>query len=186
MNTNTKRALATGLMLLGIGMWSSKAQATNNPDTMTVSVTPNVTYGVSIASVSSAGYDFQTVALGATTVSTSPVVLTNTGNIAEYFSMAISSSSGNWGSVIGTPGTDQFRMVGRFSATQPSSTTFNTSDALDTTAPLSAHSLYGQANTKTIPTGTQQLWLRLEMPTRLINGTTAAQTMTLTVNGQGT
>ena len=183
MNKHMKHVLSTGLMVLGLGMCVSQAHA-GNPDTMTVSVTPNVTYGVTITSVNASGYDFQTVALGATTVSTAPVTLTNSGNIAEYFAMAISSSSGNWGSVIGTPGVDQFRMVGLFNATQPSSTTFNTSDALDTTAPTVAATLYGQSSTKTNPSGTKNLWMRLEMPTGLNTGTAAAQTMTLTVNGQ--
>ena len=51
--------------------------------------------------------------------------------------------------------------------------------------PGAAATLYGQASTKTAPSGTKNLWMKLEMPSGLNTGTTAAQTMTLTVNGQG-
>ena len=51
--------------------------------------------------------------------------------------------------------------------------------------PGAAATLYGQASTKTAPAGTKKLWLKLEMPTTLNTGTTGAQTMTLTVNAQG-
>ena len=48
-----------------------------------------------------------------------------------------------------------------------------------------AAALYGQASTKTSPSGTKNLWLRLDMPTALNTGTSGAQTATLYVNGQG-
>src|ERR1700680_2995494 len=64
----TKAVLAAGLMILGLGVM--KAQAAGNPDTMTISVTPSVTYAVTITSVNPNGYQFGQIALAATTIST--------------------------------------------------------------------------------------------------------------------
>lgn len=156
-----------------------------NPDTMTISVTPNVTFGVTITSVNASGYQFGTVNLGATTQSTSAIVLTNSGNVAEYFSMAISNTSGGWSAVSAVPGTDQFRMTALLNTgTQP--VLGSITDALtNPPVPGAAATLYGQASAKTAPSSAKNLWLKLEMPTALNAGGTTAQTMTLTVNGQG-
>ena len=97
-----RRILATALFVVGLGIIGTKVEAAN-PDTMTVSVTPNVTFGVTITSVNASGYQFGTVNLGATTQSTAAVILTNSGNVAEYFSMAISNTSGGWSAVSGVP-----------------------------------------------------------------------------------
>ena len=78
MNKKLKQVVKVGLFVLGLGVLGRVAQAAST-DTMTVSVTPSVTYGVTITSVNASGYQFGTVALGATTVSTSAIVLTNSG-----------------------------------------------------------------------------------------------------------
>ena len=183
MNTQLKKVLATGLMVLGLGVVCQQAQAAGTADTMQVSVTPNVTYAVSITSVNASGYDFGTVDLAATTASTAAVVLTNSGNVAEYFALAISNTSGSWSAVSGAPSNDQFRMKALLQTTQPAASSF--SDALTNAVPGAAAALYGQSSTKTTPSGTKNLWMQLEMPTGLVSGTSGAQTMTLTVNGQG-
>ena len=151
-------------------------------DTTTVSVTPNVTYAVQITSPVAGGYDFQTVNLGATTVSTLAIDVRNAGNVAEYFGLAISNTSGSWAPGV-TPDTDTFRMIGYFNATEPSTSTFVTGDAL-TTSVGSGQNKFGQGTNKTLANTHANLWLRLDMPTALNVGTTATQTMTLTVNGQ--
>jgi hypothetical protein len=152
---------------------------------MIVSVTPSVTFGVSIASpTAGVGYNFGTVALGATTVSTQAIVLTNSGNVAEYFSLGISNTSGSWAASAVAPTTDTFRMYGYMSAGQPAPGTF-TDTVVNPPVPGAAAALYNQASTKTNPASTKNLWLRLDMPTALNAGGTGAQTMTLTVNGQG-
>jgi hypothetical protein len=171
-----------GLMLLGIGLAVDKAQAAST-DTITLSVTPgNITYGVVISSPYVGGYNFATVNLGQTTVSTLAIVVTATGaNVSEFFGLAISNTSGGWAPAA-APGTDQFRMMGWFNATQVSSTTFNTADAL-TNSVVAASGKYNES-AKTAPGGSANLWLRLDMPTALNTGTTVGQTMTLTVTGQ--
>ena len=179
-------ALAAGLLVLGLGVVKEAIAA--NPDTMTISVTPSVTYAVTITSVNSSGYQYGTVALAASTISTAAIVVTNTGTIWEYFSMAISNTSPDaWTPASnGTAAANVFGLIGEFSATQPASGSFASGDALTTSIPGTAATLYGQSSTKTSVNGTKNLWLKLNMPTTLSVGSGGAQTMTLSVNGQGT
>ena len=181
MNRRLKEVLVTGLMVLGIGAIVQRAEA----DTMTVSVTPIVNWSVSISSPETGGYDFSSVALGATTVSTLGITLTNNSGVApEYFTFAIGNTSGNWSPAPGGAGVDQFRMGAYINATQPAPATFV--DFLSN-PPFSGSAVgkFGQAG-KTAIAGTAKAWLRLEMPTSLSVGTSVAQTMTLTVSAQGT
>jgi hypothetical protein len=174
-----------GMVGLGIA-WGFVGQAQAiNPDTMVVSVTPGgVTYSVSIASPMAQGYVFGTVNLNATTISTVAIVVTNNGNVSEYFALKISNTSpDNWAPTAGAPTTNNFRMMAHFASGQPADGTF--ADALDGTIPDPSDTLYGQASTKTTASGSKNLWLRLSMP-QFISGSGGAQTMTLTVNGQGT
>lgn len=177
--TLTKWLLGAALLFGVLGVPRAHA----NPDSMTISVTPLVTYGVTISSVSINGYNFGNVALGATTQSTAAIVITNSGNASEYFSMAVSNTSGNWAAVSGVPGQDEFRLMAQLASSQPAVGSFT--DALtNLPVPGAAAALYGQSG-RTAPTDSANLWLRLEMPTTLNIGTAAAQTMTLIVNGQG-
>jgi len=171
-------AIATLAMIGLIGA----AQAVN-PDTMVISVTPSVTYSVSIASPMVQGYQFGTVALGATTISTVAIVVSNNGNVSEFFSLAVSNTSpGTWTPTTGAVGSDTFRLRAHFNTTQPASATF--ADALTNSPPGVAATLYGQSSTKTNASASRNLWLRLEMPSSM-TGAATAQTMTLTINGQG-
>jgi len=180
-----KVVLSSGLIVLSLGLFS-KAHALNNPDTMTISVTPSVTYAVSIASVTAGtGYQFGTVALAATTLSTAAIVVTNTGTISEYFAMAVSNTApDNWAAAAGgTAAANAFGLIGVFNATQPASGSFG-GDALVNAIPGASDALYGQASSKTAVNGTKNLWLKLNMPTSLSVGTGGAQTMVMSVNGQ--
>src|SRR3954469_19242226 len=93
-------ALAAGLLVLGLGL-VQEAGALNNPDTMTVYVTPTgFTYAVSITSPEVQGYDFSSVALAASTIATLAIPVANTGNVGEYFAMKISNTlPDNWAGV---------------------------------------------------------------------------------------
>lgn len=182
MHRTLKKVLVAGLLILGMGFVKKAAAA--NPDAMQISVTPSVTYGVTITSVNANGYQFGTVALNSTTQSTAAITVRNSGDVSEYFSIAVTNTSGGWAATASAPSADNFRLIGLFNATEPASSSFLTSDAITNSTPGSAATLYGQASTKTIPTNTKSLWLRLEMPQTLNAGTTGAQTMTLTINGQ--
>src|SRR5205807_2268951 len=122
MNKRLKQVLATGLVLLGMGVMGRRAEA-QQPDTMTLSVTPGgITYSVQITSVNSSGYQFGTVNIGATTVSTAAITVANTGggNVSEYFEMKAGvSTPAHRAPQSGAPGTDQFRLTGELNASQP-------------------------------------------------------------------
>jgi len=180
MKTRLKVLLGVGM----VGLMAGTAKAAGNPDTMTVSVTPNVTYAVTITSVNASGYQFGNVNLGATTQSTAAIVLTNSGNVSEYFSLAMSNTSGSWTLSTSAPTTDTYRVSALLQAGQPLLSGF-TDFLSNPPVPGAAAALYGQASTKTSPAATKNLWLRLEMPTALNTGTSGAQTATLYVNGQG-
>src|SRR5690348_4839099 len=130
-----RKKMQQGLMglALGLGLFGT-AQAVN-PDTMVVSVTPGgVTYSVAITSAMLSGYQFGTVNIAATTISTAAVVVTNNGNIAEYFAMKVSNTSpDNWTPVAGTPASDQFKLMAYLSSAQPLDASF--ADALDGSIP---------------------------------------------------
>ena len=178
-----RTVLVAGLSVLAWGRLTPVCAA--NPDTLVVSVSPNVTYGVTVSSVTGGvGYQFGNVNLGATTQSTAAIVLTNSGNVSEYFSLAMNNTSGNWTLTTSAPGTDTFRVSALLQATQPLVASF-TDFLSNPPVPGAAATLYGQASTKTAPTAAKNLWLRLEMPTALSVGTSGAQTTTLYVNGQG-
>ena len=191
MNTRMKRALVMGLAVIAMGWLTDKAQAYTSTDTMRVSVTPDAQYSVTITSPVPGGYDFKTVALNSTTQSTLAITLTNNGTIYEYFGISISNTSGNWTASTVAPSTDTFRMSALLNSAGmplPSDGNFT---ALSNSTPGTANGNYGQsgAGTMTSPTSgsnTGNLWLKLEMPFTLNTGGTGAQTMTLSVTGQGT
>ena len=185
MNMRLKKVLITGLAVFSVGWLAGKAQAAST-DTITISVTPNATFGVTISSPYASGYNFGLVNLNSTTLSTLAITLTNSGSIYEYFALSVSNTSGGWTAVSTLPSTDTFRLSGQLNATQPVQGSGNFS-ALANTAPSVAATLYGQASTKTSPTtgnNTQKLWLQMEMPFTLNTGGTGAQTMTVSVTGQ--
>jgi len=189
MNKRLKQVLVTGLVLLGIGAIGRRAEA-QQPDTMTLSVTPgNIIYSVQISSVNPSGYQFGTVNIAGTTVSTAAITVANTGggNVSEYFGMKVGNSSPDgWTPQSGAPGTDQFRLTGELAATEPATGVggFPTSDAVTGSFPGAAATLYGQASSKTAVGNNLKLWLQLEMPSQLSAGTGGAQTMTLYIQGQ--
>lgn len=183
--------LAAGLLILGLGMWK-----TVEADTMVVAVTPSagsLVYGVLISSpilAGTTGYDFGPVALGATTISTRAITVTSTGTVSEYFSMAISNTNqDNWSAInTGVPGYDQFLMLGHFVAhgnPQPANATFDVNaDTMTASLPGVAAARYGQGTLGiTAPSIPVDLYLQLTMPSSV--KTDKGQSMTLTVNGQG-
>jgi hypothetical protein len=186
MRTVARSAFAAGLIVLGLGM-GRKAEASPNPDTMLVSVTPgNFAYGVVISSpltYGATGYDFQTVNLGATTMSTIAIVVKSSGTIAEFFGVAISNSiQDGWTPVASAPGYDQFEMQALFNGAggEPLSGSFGA--ALGTSPPGTASGTFGQGAVKIAPGNTQNLWLQLTMPSSVASQ--KPQTMVLSIDGQ--
>ena len=119
MNKRLKQGVAAGLVMLGIGGLARQTQAATT-DTMTVSVTPTVTYGVTISSPFAQGYVFGSIALGASTLSTVAITLNTTGATGpEYFGLSVSNTSGNWTATASAPGQDTFRLGAKMGVGQP-------------------------------------------------------------------
>ena len=179
-------SFSLGAFVLG-GILAAPARGAN-PDTMQVTVTPgNITYGVQITSVSSSGYDFGAVDMGASTISTKAIGVKNIGNVSEYFSISVSNTAPDgWVPInSGVPGNNQFLMLGRIQspgAPQPGSNTFDVNlDTVTTASPSAAAGRYGQAS-RTNPDASKDLWLKFIMPATVT--TTAGQSMVLTINAQ--
>ena len=190
MNKRLKQVLAAGLMVLGLGFGREVWAGVGTPDTMTVSVTPgNMQFGVTITSGTlNEGYNFGTVDLAASSVSTTAIVVTNAGSMSEYFAMKIGNSSpDNWQPVTGgTPGQDRFKLVAELGPNQPadSGVGFPDADAMDGGDHASG-ALFGQGGLgKTGPGNSRNLWLRITMPNDVTNPVQTAQSMTLTVTGR--
>ena len=187
MNTKLKKILGFGMLLLGIGMLETrKADASPNPDTMVVSVTPgNPTYGVYITSPVAGGYDFQAVNLGATTGSTLAIVVKSSGTVSEFFAMSVVDNGANAWTALGadgTPGLDQFELLGRFNSGQPADSAFSgANDIVTGSIPGTGSGLYNQGG-KTAPGTSQTLWMKLKMPSSVTSP--AARSLVLAINGQ--
>jgi len=197
--------LATGLLVLGLGV-IQRAQAAST-DTIAVTVTAgNISYGVHISSPDPGGYAFGSINLGATTGSTVGISVQNSGTVSEYFSMSVSSTTNggatHWGAVNTAPGQDQFELFGFFTSsttlTPPVTASF-TNALLFTTLGNAGHNVYGQTNGamtndsslgKTPPTpqlgSIRSLWLQLTMPSDISDPANTAQTMVVSIDGQGT
>jgi hypothetical protein len=182
--------LTSGLIVLGLG-WTQKAHAINgSTDTITVTVTPDVQYSVQITSPELQGYDFGLVRVGATTISTLSIAVKNSGDISEYFSMAVNDNSGgnswtNNGASL-APGTTSYVMQGFFVATptpQPANSSFNgAAQNIPTSPPTTATNKFGQTGGKTAAGDSQYLWLRLHMPTAVNDS--SQHSLVLSINGQ--
>ncbi|OGR90510.1 MAG: hypothetical protein A2992_07495 [Elusimicrobia bacterium RIFCSPLOWO2_01_FULL_59_12] len=178
-----KTLLASGLIVLGLGVWKQAHAA--NPDTLTITVTPgNVTYGVQISSPFVQGYAFGTVNVGLTTVSTVAIGVQNAGNIMEYFSLGVvdNTPTYGWSNALAQSNTT-YAMYALFQSGQPLESDFNgAANNVPTSPPASAATKHGQASTKTNPGSSQSLWLRLGMPTGVNDQ--GEHTLTLSINGQ--
>ncbi len=179
-----KAVLSAGLLVLGLGVLSKTYAA--NPDTMVVTVTPGgVTYAVAITSPQVGGYAFGVVNVGLTTISTEAVSVQNAGNIAAYFSIGVVdvTPTFGWANDL-TAATTTYAMYALFNATQPAEASFNgATNNVPEAAPGAAATRHGQASTKTNPGISQNLWLRLGMPTGVDDS--GQHTLVLSVNGQG-
>jgi hypothetical protein len=189
MNRSLKKVLATGLMVVGLGWMGQKAEAVGpNPDSMIVSVTPGGTqFGVYITSVNANGYQFGTVNLGETTVSTAAIVVKSSGTVSEYFAMSVTSDGGAdaWSplSADGTPAHNEFELLGRFQVAQAGEAAFDTTDDIVDGSVEASAGKYNQGSLgKTAPGNTQNLWLMLKMPGSV--SSSSQRLLTLAITGR--
>ena len=174
------RLMLAGALAVGWG-WSQRTEAAKNPDTMTVSVTPNSTYGVAISSPYAAGYNFGTVTLNNTTGSTLAITVQNSGDTAEYFSLAINAQSGPWAPVAVKGAVDKFVLYSSFTVANSQPDYSTVTSTVDVTAPSTAAGQWGQAS-KTNATVSKYLWMKLDMP--VTSSVAGQQNLTLSITGQ--
>jgi hypothetical protein len=184
-----KAVVASGLLLLGLGMFKDAHAVPGNPDTMLISVTPSgVNYAVTITSPEVQGYDFAQVNVGATTISTKPIAVQNSGNISEFFSLAVNdiTGGGNAWTNSTSPANVTYTMQGQFvptAAAQPGDATFaGAGNNLPTAAPGTASGKFNQGATRTLPLASKDLWLQLQMPTGVAEN--GQHTLVLAITGQ--
>ena len=178
----TKRAigaLVLGLMVLGLGVGKAKAATQDNIQLL---VTPGVTYSVVITSVNASGYDFGTVNLNSTTLSTAPILVENNGDTNARWRVRIDSLASNW-SAGAAPATDVYEMRALFTTTaggQPPEANFT-----DSTDELVEDSFQNPSGGAEFEEGVdvdsvssvggsdqRRLWLYLGMPTANGQGAT--------------
>ncbi len=175
----TSRILVAGLIVLGLGMMQ-KVQAAASTDTITISVTPGVTYSVAISSPFLAGYNFGTVNLNTTTLSTVAITVQNTGTVTEYFGLALSNST-NWSVSSTAVGANQFTMAGYFNtAATPQPGAASVTTLINSVT--SGMNQFNQGATGTSALGYAYLCLKMGMPNT--SGFTGQQTMVLSITGQ--
>jgi|GEM_PF-3776110 len=135
---------------------------------------------------SPASYGFGSVNMGATTVSTSAIVATNTGNDTETYSMSVSTTVGTaWMVATSTPTTlDHFAIFGLFNTVQASSSTFQIQDImLETPTPASGSVYAGNQTAVSVPVGsTRNFWMRLDMPPTTTSTSTMGINVTITAS----
>ncbi len=173
------RLLVAGLLVLGLGMMQ-KVQAAASTDTITISVTPGLTYSVTISSPYLAGYNFGTVNLNTATLSTVAITVQNSGTVTEYFGLTLSNST-NWTVSSTAIGANQFTMAGYFNtAATPQPGAASVTTLINSTT--AGANQFNQGTTQTPATNYRYLWLKMAMPTT--SGFTGQQTMVLSITWQ--
>lgn len=128
---------------------------------------------------------FGSLSPGTTTVWSSSITVTNTGNVMERYLIRLVNPS-TWTATTGGAGIDTFRLTGVFRTAAPASSDFDpTSDTIVTTDGTSSTTVYArdadadsEKGFNVLPGEQRSLWLRIEMPP--ISSTTAPQVIRLT------
>jgi hypothetical protein len=144
----------------------------------------NWTFLILSITLSTHSYDFGMVSMGVTTVSTSAVTITNTGNASETYSLSVTTTGAKtvWGIGTSTPTSmDTLVMFNLFNSVQPSSTTFNINDVVTKSPTTASGTVYaGNETAVGISVGVaRHLWMMLNMP--LYTSTTDQQLLNVNV-----
>src|SRR5262249_31762030 len=140
--------------------WSTISNSTSAAVTQVLSV-----------SISTHAYNFGSVNVGATTVSTTAVTVTNGGNITETYSLSVATTGALsvWAVGSSTPTAfDTFALFGAFHPSQPVWTGFGTTDVITGVSAASTATKYSIDGSQTglnVPVSyTRALWFFLNMP----------------------
>ncbi len=136
-----------------------------NPDTMELTVTPGVTYSVSISS--NGGYNFGTVDIGQSTMTTTGITVSNNGNTSSKWQLKCDNTA-NW-TAAAASAADTFNLRALFNAAQPADSGFTatTDDVLSSGYTSASVTVYAgdQSAENVAASGTKTVWFRLAMPT---------------------
>ena len=131
-------------------------------------------------------YAFGGLPVSTAVVSNSTITVTNTGNVAQTYSLKISTTI-KWGCDIDTPGNDIFVMQAQFNSVKPSTSTFSGSlHGMTTDYQISGGAggrFAGDQTGQNVEiNGTRKIWLLLKTP--LSTSTTAEQHIYLNIIGE--
>jgi hypothetical protein len=147
-----------------------------NPGNISVTVT------IQNLSVSTTGpIDFGVVTAGSATISTVSSTVTNTGNVAETYSINLT-NPGGWSAVQAAPGNEEYCLSAMLNGTQPASGGFVYADHALSTTPTScsATKFAGNETGVSVPTSAERhVWFKFEAPSATT--VTAQQTIVATV-----
>jgi hypothetical protein len=129
-------------------------------------------------------YDFGQVGIAGSTIATSGITVTNSGNDSETYTLSVATTGPQtvWGIGASTPTAfDTLVLEGVFNAAQPASSAFRSQHAITGTPTVATTGIYaGDLTGASVPAGNaRKLWMKLFMP--LTVSTTTQQTMNLTV-----
>jgi hypothetical protein len=147
-----------------------------NPSNVSVTVT------IQNLSVSTTGpIDFGVVAAGSATVSTDSSTVTNTGNVAETYSLNLT-NPGGWTAVQAAPGSEEYCLSAMLNSTQPTSGSFVYADHALSITPTSCSvtKFAGDETGVSVATSAaRHLWFKFEAPSATT--VTTQQTIVATV-----
>ena len=170
----SKLLIAAALMLLISG--AAMAAATAN-------VTITVTIQSLGVSVNTPTWAIGTVATGQSILDGSAIVITNTGNLAEDFSLAQTQPAA-WtaGTTITGAGANVYVLAARLVASAPTVPNYVTGDVVPVAGAFCNGTLFGGGGYNVAAAGTANMWLLFNTPTSTTDYT--QQTVTLTVGCQ--
>ncbi|MCD6422929.1 MAG: fibronectin type III domain-containing protein, partial [Elusimicrobia bacterium] len=139
-------------------------------------------------SVSTNTYNFGEISVSSQAVSTTTIIVTNTGNITETYSIKGSSAIGGttpW-TLSSSPGHNQYCLYAAFHNVQPSTSSFKTDDLLTYSLQTCTTAQFSIDNTESgkgvLKTEQRNIWFMIKTPTSV--STTAQKTATVTISAE--
>lgn len=150
---------------------------------MTADVTITVTIENLGVSVAPSTWPIGTVALDSDSQNDTALVIENTGNVAEKFSLAQTKAAA-WtvGGTIDANGADTYVLAARLITAKPDQTAFVDGDVVSEGTQWCNGALFGGGGTGITAGGTENMWLLFQAPTS--TNSYDQQTITLTVGCQ--
>ena len=175
-----KRLIVIGAIMVMVGGMVSVVRA-GSSDTMTLTVTVTAALDVTIYATT---YDFGTVALNSTSISTTSTAVRNTSsNAVETYNLKVSAGSSGWTIADSTGTKDYVRIQAIWNTSQPASITDGTSYNLDIAGKTCDGTLFAGNEThkgKSVdPNDQELLWFKLWTPSS--TSTEGTKTFYLTI-----